>query len=53
MYVKNGHGSAVMPFFLLLGLSLDLAKITMQEDQEIGSLCLYIEHVQYEQKELN
>lgn len=42
-----------MPFLLLLGLILDLAKVIMQEDLEIVSICLYIEHVQYEQKELN
>lgn len=42
-----------MPFLLLLGLSSDLTKVTAQEDLEIGSLWLYIEHVQYEQKELN
>lgn len=41
-----------MPFLLLLGLILDLAKVIMQEDLEIVSICVYIEHVQYEQKEL-
>lgn len=44
---------STLPFLLLLGLCLDLAKVTMQEDLEIGTLCLYIEHIQNEQKELD